>query len=552
MKIDFNKLRHQNFCLFSFIFLMLILAYYPVINGYYLHTDDYFWSKWGVGTPEERLRFLTIVGRPLAGLYYNTYIWADKLADMNFFRFISILNLSLGAFFVFLWLRTFQVAVLVALTLSVTVFTLPPFQVFAAYLATAPYGISSTVSALALLIFNKINPNNTLKFNVLAGTSVVGLLVISLALYQPGAGFYLALLPMLVLLPEGFDPVKIMKAYFRAGLFFGIAVIIYYLSWRIWLSMDDLPSLGRYDAREFVTDWSERLTWFFDQPLKNSINLWNIRPNDTLFYLLLILLVFNIFYNLRSKIFSQDKVNNNKFAKTNYKKSTQTKKLNTKNSEKFQTLNEFIINNRLGIIGISGFGILLFIPLSYLISLVSSNPAPEYRTFCAIACIIFLLITLPLMTAKKNLRLAKIVSGLLMIGGIISANHTVNNYFVIPDSSEVHFLLDQIGSQITNTGNSADNINIIIRQEPVAQFQSSEIGEPSGRHGPNIKPIIRMILNELGITRPLQIFFSGTKNAPVWVKYNDVFVNGLGLSSEGVRPLPNSIIVDMNMLPQMQ
>ena len=47
---------------------VLFFAYYPVLTGYYLHTDDYYFMKWG-NFSQQIVRFTTITGRPLAGIF---------------------------------------------------------------------------------------------------------------------------------------------------------------------------------------------------------------------------------------------------------------------------------------------------------------------------------------------------------------------------------------------------------------------------------------------------------------------------------------------------
>ena len=46
---------------------VLFFAYYPVLRGYYLHTDDYYWWYWGDASRKHVLGFGMTAGRPLAG-----------------------------------------------------------------------------------------------------------------------------------------------------------------------------------------------------------------------------------------------------------------------------------------------------------------------------------------------------------------------------------------------------------------------------------------------------------------------------------------------------
>jgi hypothetical protein len=73
------------------------------------------------------------------------------------------------------------------------------------------------------------------------------------------------------------------------------------------------------------------------------------------------------------------------------------------------------------------------------------------------------------------------------------------------------------------------------------------------KHGPNIKPIVRAVLHELGITEPVEVYFSERETAHrKWYRFTDTFVRrGMGLRMEEASPQPNAISVDMNELPQM-
>jgi len=484
---------------------VLFFAYFPVLTGYYLHTDDYFWSKWGNFPPHDVLRFMTMTGRPLTGLLYACSVFVGQLAGMNVFRFLSVLNLCAAACLLFRWLCFYKCDRWFSSFLSAAIFTLPPFQVYVAFLSTAPDGLAVTLSILALVLVHRADTRSAPTFYNLAATL---LLVMAFALYQHGACFYLTLLCVPLLMEKDPGSVVFWRKIFVCLCVFALATLLYYLPWRWWLEWAAIPSnLTGHDGRVFVTDFSQRWQWFMQVPFIEASNFWNINPVPVVSY---------VFMGFVATVL----------------------------------LCRLIIQKTWGSDLLRYFFLLALIPGSFFISLLSSAPPPAYRTYPALSVILLLAGILPLVFVEKTkyrLSLAGLTC-LLMIVGACWAHRTVENYFAIPDSKEIRYIIQSIKDAQQNGQADFSGVAIVMINHPVAPGARNEIGEPSSAHGPNIRPIVMTALNELGIKKEVRVFdcYLNTVNL-YWEEYGMVF-NGLSLSSATVYPQDHTIIIDMNKM----
>ena len=430
---------------------VLFFAYYPVLTGYYIHTDDYAWSRWGDHFPIA-VRFTTEVGRPLTGLLYLCSVFAGNLAGMNVFRFLSVVNLCVAAFLLSRWLCAYKCNRWFSSFLSAAVFTLPPFQVYASYLSTLPFGIAVTLSILALILVNRR-----------LYTAAILLLVMAFALYQPGACFYLTLLAVPLLMEKDIRSFVFWRKIFICLLVFAGAVLLYYLPWRGWLQWASVKSCGKYDGRLFVSDFGQRWQWFMKGPFVEASNFWNIHPWPVVSYVFIGFLGTALLCRLRVK--------------------------------------------SLGFDLLRGFVVLLLIPISFFVVLVSSAPSLEYRTYSALSATLLLVGILSLVFSEK-VKYRLFLGGLtflLMIGGACWAHVTVENYFAIPDSKEIRYIIQSIRNAQQNGQADFSGIALVMPRHPVAPDKRNEIGEPSTTAPQNIQSVVMTALNELGIKRNIRV-----------------------------------------------
>jgi hypothetical protein len=449
------------------ILAALLIAYFPAIYGYYLHTDDYFWSVWGGFPRAAVVKFMSVAGRPLTGLIYSAFTIIKTMRGMNLLRAISVINLAALGLLVYRFLKK-ELPSAVALAAAVAILTTPPFATAVGYLSTAPYGFSVTVAALAFVLASK----QSWTFAALACVT----LIVSLALYQPGALFYVALAAVSTFLC---DPLTFWREHLRKlaihAAILGTACGIYYWAWRTWLRLAGAPAAGKYDARRFVGDVYERLRWFVRTPLLEASNLWFVRPRTC--YAILVGCV--VLAALCLELYPGG------------------------------------ARRAAGVLGKTAV-LCAMIPLTWGISLVSYMPSPEYRTYTALEGCIALLFVLSL---SRIPRFSTAVVVAVAICGICAANDTIRRYFTVPDAREFSFVKDRIDHYLRTSGDDFTMIDVVVRPNPVATVQRNELGEPSLRHGPNLRPIVTAALRELGITRDVPVFQSLPGDPSKWIEW---------------------------------
>ncbi|HLY19328.1 MAG TPA: hypothetical protein VKR61_19010 [Bryobacteraceae bacterium] len=457
--------------IFAVIFAAIVIAYFPALHGYFLHTDDFFFSCWG-GFPSPAIfRFMAYVGRPLAGLIYGTHGLVCSMAGMNVLRGISVCILALLSLLVYRYLRGGVVSGLVALAAAIALVTTPPFATGVGYVATAAYVLAVPVAALAFAAASR----GGIKFAVLA----ILLLIVSLALYQPGALFYIALAAVATFLcdPLTFWPEQIRKLAGHAAIL-AAACAVYYSVWRVWLRVRGAPLGAKYDGRQFGNIY-EHLKWFVRTPLVEAANLWFVRPKLAYAILTGAVILAAMCLELRP-------------------------------------------GGGRRVVGVLGklAAVAVMLPMTYGINLVSYMPSAEYRTYTALEGAILLLFMLALSRILPR-RLAATAALAVAVCGICAANVTIRRYFTDPDSREFRFVKDRIEHYRQTQGDDFTMIVVVVRANPVAVVQRNEMGEPSLRHGPNLRPMVTAALRELGIARDVPVIqtLPGNPASPTWVEW---------------------------------
>lgn len=506
---------------YAFIALPILVAFLPVALYNYLHTDDYFWSNWGGFSCASVISFLSIVGRPITGLIYCTGSLVNKIDYFNFLRILSILNITVLAYLTFRWMIIFGVTREISALIAISIYTLPPFQVYSAYLSTSPFGLSASIAAMAgIIIYSKILCNSGLLNKVKYSLISIIVIIISLSIYQPNS---LIIISFLII------PVTIYSIQFKLSnwhkivifyfLIIGISCGLYYLLWRSGLNYHEIPLGGKYDARVTVGNIYDRLRWFLLFPLNEALNLWNIFPNYffSLFIALISILLF--FLNI-------------------YKTGKDC------NKNIFYIIIYFLFNLSF---------IIFLIFSSFGISLLSASPSPEYRTYGALSVGIFSFLSINiskyLNRFKSSLLLNRCLFIIVALVGVFSANSAVREYFAYPDSRELSFIKNSINSYILHNSEDFNWVHIITPNEAIARSkQRNEIGEPTSLHGPNIRPLVLVALDDLSLNKSVRVTHSDSINSVKWNEWDNE-LRGLNLGNKSIDPsYSNTIIIDMSIM----
>ncbi len=504
---------------FAAILAALLAAYSPAIHGYYLHTDDYFWSSFGGSPRTAILTFMSVVGRPLTGAIYCAFGAVRTMNGMNLLRALSIVNLAALGLATYRYLRKELPSAPVALAAAVAMLTTPPFATAVGFLSTAPYALAATVAALAfVLVSEKVIGNRShgrWGFAALAWF----LLIVSLAIYQPGALFYVSLAAVSTFLA---DPQRFYRDHLRKlalhGAILAAACGVYYWVWRAWLQHARVPSLGKYDARQFSGDIHAGVLWFVRTPLVEASNLWFVRPMVGVSIVIagVILVALCLEYSPASGV--------------------------------------------RGIARVLGKAAVLMamVPMTYGISLASYMPSAEYRTYTAMEGAIVLLFVISLarilgnlqagLGVPRRLRACPTAMAMVAVCGICAAHVTIRRYFTAPDSTEFRFVKDQIDRYRRTAGADFTMIDVVIVRRPVAAVQRNELGEPTLRHGPNLRPIVTAALRELGIARDVRVFQSLPDDPSHWTEFGTQ-LHWMSLDYFAMKPLPGkTITIDASRL----
>lgn len=246
------------------------VAYAPALLGHYAHLDDYLiLGRWETAPWHNYPYFhdLIVRGRFLGALVAAGFSFlVDNVGDLNRLRAISLILLSICAFICFRFARAAKVDYWPALLTTIIVFTLPPFEVIVAWAACVVIATAIFIAVMAAVVARK------------SKAAAVLLLVVSLLIYQPAAMFYWVMAALAVLPAAAQSDFKTRPAVMLFGIGLcaaGIYAVITAVSHRF-ITVDPGHIMNPF---EITGDYLGKISWFFKEPLVNSLNLWNIYPS---------------------------------------------------------------------------------------------------------------------------------------------------------------------------------------------------------------------------------------------------------------------------------
>jgi hypothetical protein len=491
---------------------LVVIAFMPVLHGYYLHTDDYFWSPYGGFSRDEILRFMTMVGRPLAGvLFWLFSLWPGGMSSMNVLRFVSVVNLACLAYMYFRWLRIWKLAPLTALAIAIVAITQPPFQAYAAYLCTGVYGLAFSLGAVGTVMTHHAIEASEPRVRRRRFAIATLAWFTSAAIYQPAPFLVFSLLAVPILVTE---PANLWARWrgpaLRYAAVFFVALATYYAIWRTWAHAATVESLGKYDNRAFVpmAQLPERMRWYLHGVLFDTMSFWKMFPSAALQ-----LATFAIAGVCAIADFDR--------------------------RAPVQWLLKYAV--------IAALCVLCFVP-----SLVSSGPSLEYRTYAAVSTFWVMVVLVGAVRTLAKLRVpARAVAAgccALAIVGMFWANKTVTDFFVMPDGLEFRRVRHELRAfQSAHRGAPIRYVHVIPTPTAlVVRGERHEFAEPSARHPPNIRPIVLAALAERGLEDHPRITVQAGEH---WVEWGDR-LTGLRLGAQEVPPsdLADTVLVDMRDL----
>ncbi len=263
----------RSIILFLLLFLIIAIVFSPVLYFNYLYHDDAtFWVKF------KELGFKHIYfdicitecryGDALLLSIENFFV--HKVADLKFLRFLGVLISSCNAYLLLLQMRRLSFSDIQAILIIPAIFFLPGFEDILGCGEYAP--IIALSIFLASWSFYRIETGRGMALPFLS-------FFFALTVYPPAAMFYWTMLGMYILFVRdrrtpAFKVITIrsMTVGLTGILIFAIIIFLMHFS----LAHKTISAL--YNPFVISQDWRGKLSWFFQEPLENALNLWNIFP----------------------------------------------------------------------------------------------------------------------------------------------------------------------------------------------------------------------------------------------------------------------------------
>jgi hypothetical protein len=374
---------------------LLTLCYLPVLFGRYGFSDDYrllaFYDRGGILWP---LAFAE--GRPLHALWgYALLARFPDIDSLASLRFLNVLVLALTACaYACVWLYV-GARVWEAFAVAVATFTLPPFQVLVAVASMGFVLIAIAASLFSAWIAHTAVRKGSNTRRLISFAVAAALLVIAMALYQPGAMFYAVTAGVLLL--AGNPPIGQFSRALRVHALVGLvgilaAVALYKIGGFAYAA--ELAGLQR---GYLATDPFAKLEWFISRPLLHALNLWNLLPSTVLAIATAALLVMCL-------------------------------------RQHFATAGDAALKR----IALS----LILLPVCYLPNLVVAESWSSYRSQISLVSLVCAYLFVGLRTLTRKPRTYRIALAALVIVGLATAIRNVTLYFVLPQSKELALVRD--------------------------------------------------------------------------------------------------------------
>jgi len=258
--------------------LMMGVVYSPVLYfDYVFHDDATFWVKlkeYGF----KHMYFDRCIsecryGDALLVTIQNFFI--HKVSDLKFLRLLAIIISSGSACLLFQQMRRLLFSNIQAFLLISVIFFLPGFSVL---IFNAAY--SSIISLCILMACWSFHRINTAPGIILPAFSFL----FAISIYPPAAMFYWVMAGMDVLFAHDTQGSRFKSNIFRS-IAVGLACIMIYalsvFSMHFFYPHES-NTASFYNPFNINHDMLGKLQWFFQEPLVNALNLWNIFPKKTL------------------------------------------------------------------------------------------------------------------------------------------------------------------------------------------------------------------------------------------------------------------------------
>lgn len=478
----------RDFLLFIFILLTMTATYFPAVSSYYVHHDDYLlwaWKRDGFQN-HPQFAFMMAIGR-FIGVYILLGLGSlvTSVYDANIIRFVSIFTLSLCAWLLFLWLRPYFKTMVHPFLLSLLIFTLPPFQVFAGWASTAYCSIATLFAILAGIMADRI-PMEKPTLRGLIDKHVigsVGLLFCALITHPMPAMFYWVIAAFYMVLEKPTASSTRWKQKMLVFALVGFSTIsIYAVMLRFVKAHYIRNTVGSYNPYVMTSDPVRKLVWFIRDPLFTSLNLWNIFPNSIYSWTIIMFILITI------------------ASMALVRRSLHTMKEQHYSGDRLIWLSSMFF---------------ILIILSYLPGIVAIGTFAPYRSNVALVSMVIVIMMwalqswILLLQQKLQKTLWTVILFAACAWGISRANHNVKYYFAISDNLELRYIQNIVR---THDLRNYNKIHVVMPEKAFVgpEYRNDEFASPATINPRDIPWIIRCACSELGVLGELGHFRAGS------------------------------------------
>jgi hypothetical protein len=255
-----------------------IAAYLPAVVVPYAFMDDYFDLASRQGLGDGFVGTATSYGRPFQGFFLaGAFSLASDLDSVRLVRLVSLLGVMLLATLLFYALHKGGFSRWLAAAVCISIVSLPSFQIYASWAATSEAPFAAILGGLAWL---RLQTAFGLRRRgaLLRGAEATGLLLIALLTYQPAAMFFWVFAAIEVLRPGE----RLVDATRKliAGLGVAIVAIAFgFAAVKVGVHFYGGVTAGR---TTLVHDLVGKVQWFWNEPLRNSLGMFDLAPTASL------------------------------------------------------------------------------------------------------------------------------------------------------------------------------------------------------------------------------------------------------------------------------
>ena len=468
--------------------LILLLCYFSAVAIPYGFFDDYLVLRQILtGRAKTPWQIRIASGRPVHAVFVQlSYAAMRGPADLRYLRLIAIVFIAILAFLIYRALAGAQWRRYPAICTALLIVTLPPFQVYASWALAASYPLAAITAAAAFYLADCVSKQSgRRKLGAIAGSLL--LLWLAVANFQPAMMFFWVFAAIALLSGEAtFGSISRRIVLYglltSGGLLLGLATFAIGRAKYVYL----LPP----ERVGFTHNLSGKLYWFFDNPLRDALNLVNLWPDGTIAVALAAFILCGMVGYFRGG--PADRL--------------------------FKLLLAVLI-----------------LLLSYAPNLVTAENWSSYRTQLVLTSLVALYAIMAvqgyatMLTGRGCGRAVAAVLTLLAGAGVLTAAYSVDTYFAIPQNLEQRLIRSQLSQADWAHAREIYAIGCTWRDSAAPFVRYDEFGLPSCSQPWGLIPAVYFVLRETapaGAALPIE---AAPQGGPI-------------------TPPPGSVVVDMRKL----